>query len=236
VIKKDGFAGQSEPQQSSLRETVTVSEDLRLSRQVTFTAKPKTFRIRRGKTIVIRRCQEVMHHLWMMGLKNRVRHEPIESAIFYCVGGDYRTIKKYLGFRITLRKGNAIEPPQTRWVQGYLERLHYIDRAGNGEYVLRHECVPLNYHYEEKFDFLAHSECPNEESSSSKEEMCVCGEAEESGCCEHGLEAIASGKKETNKQNTHTKQLSESNLPPEELRVLEASLLRRVNEPSRGGG
>lgn len=93
-----------------------------------------------------------MKHLWQMGFKHRtlVRKEPIESAIFYCVGGDYRTIKKYLGFRRLLRKGNALNPPQTLYVKGYLERLLYIERAKAGNYLLRHEAVPLNYHYVEQ--------------------------------------------------------------------------------------
>ena len=102
-----------------------------------FTTEPKIKRIRRGHTIIIERCQQVMEHLWDMGFTYNavVSSQPIENAVFYCVGGDYRTIKKYVGFAVTIRRGNDYEPSQTKRVPGYLEKLHYVDKTGKGLYL-----------------------------------------------------------------------------------------------------
>lgn len=204
--------------------------------QKTFTTEPKSFRIRRGHTIVIRRCKQIMKHLWQMGFRHGalVRREPIGAAIFYCAGGDYRTIKKYLGFRRVLRKGNYLNPPQTIYVPGYLERLHYFERAKQGNYRLCHEAVSLPYHYEEGL-FLRAPLGPNSECASSKEVLCVRREAEESKRFGYGEGPMGpTNNLQQQQHNTHTNQLSESNarsLTPEEQAILKATL---GDEPDRG--
>ena len=216
-----------------------------------FTTEPKIKRIRRGHTIIIERCQQVMEHLWDMGFTYNavVSSQPIENAVFYCVGGDYRTIKKYVGFAVTIRKGNDYEPSQTKRVPGYLEKLHYVDRTGKGLYVLRHESVPLPYHYNEE---LIPPQTPltnvGETALESKDVLCVRhGEGYSKGKSLRNLAVSQHSSKNIQQQhNTHTNQLSESipnveriqnriqwiqncihktvdkMLSPKELRVLEA--------------
>jgi hypothetical protein len=181
-----------------------------------FTTEVKGFRIRTGYTIVIRRCQDVMKMLWQRNMKKVASKDEIESAIFFCVGGDYRTIKKYIGFERVTKGGTPI------WTPGYLERLHYIEKLPGGfskpNYRLNHIYVPLNYHYEEKFPSVPSSQIC--EGSSSINKMCVCAEGNGSS-----LDAMATDREtnKTNKHNTHTNQLSES-IPIPQKAVVETQL------------
>jgi hypothetical protein len=196
--------------------------------QKSFTSEPKIYRIRRGHTIVIRRCQDIMKHLWQMGLRHRaiVTKDVLEGAIFYCAGGDYRTVRKYTGFDIVLEPSKAL-----KHIPGYLEKLRYADRIGGGKYYLRHTAVPLPYHYSEKF----YPPSPRPKSMNVQQSnpvLCVRsgsgGSVVSEGAfdvAEDNVPTTKLNKKQNN--NTHTNQLSKSKLCDNErrlIRVLDSSV------------
>ena len=172
---------------------------------VPFEQKPK-YRIRRGHTTVIRRANGTMRHLYQTGHRDEVTVDDLDQAIFFCVGGDYRTLKRYRGFDIH-SKGNAVDPPRLiKHVPGYLERLRYIERSGNGKYRLNHYLVPLKYHYREGFVF------PNEGVNHQHGKNVCVQPSDRVGVRSHGEGAIAPIlTNKTNKHNTHTNRSSESN-------------------------
>ena len=196
--------------------------------QASFTIESKSFRIRRGKTTVIRRCQEIMHMLWDMGHKHFAIVTPqfLQNAVFWCAGGDYRTAKRYIGFNKTMKKGKHKE--NVGHIPGYLERLHYAERMNNGKYRLNHEIVPLPYHHEQKQLVPPQTPLPNSnEASSSIVKMCVRKGVNGSNVEDHEGEALASIYNYNKQQhNTHTNRSSESileRLTAEDLAILRAS-------------
>jgi len=103
-----------------------------------FTTEPR-FRIYRGHTITIRRCYNIAKHLKQCGFKTGdiLKDDDVDNAVFHCVGGDYRTAKRYKGYDIFSRpkfaQGAMVEPGRyIKHVKGYLERLHILTREGNG--------------------------------------------------------------------------------------------------------
>lgn len=215
-------------------QTETVTFEKRLTLQRSFTTEPKyRRRIRRGHTIVIRRCQEIMQHLWQTDHRTKlVRKEDLEAAVFYCAGGDYRTLRKYVGFDI-YKKGNI-----QKNVKGHLQRLRYVEKVGNGKYRLNHYAVPLNYHYQEGLVPPLPSPFPREMNivSSSKDEMCVrSGGLEVEGRGhgeEHERDVITSIKQQNNNNTTHTNQSGESNTQ-NDVRTIYNSNMTEEGKPSK---
>jgi len=199
--------------------TMTAQEEriLRKALGQPFTTEPK-HRIRRGYTIVIRRCKEIMKHLWQCGHRTFVSQDDLDQAIFFNAGGDYRTLKRYRGFEIYSR-GRKLDPPRRlKHVPGYLERLRYIQRVGAGKYRVFHEYVNLSYHREQTvFSRVFGSKMKGH---SFKPEMCVCeGEKDRIGV----TDVLASPTTTKNQQTTtHTPHTN-----------LKRCVKHRKNEPSR---
>lgn len=180
--------------------TVTTQEEhiLRKALGQPFTTESK-HRIRRGYTIVIRRCKEIMKHLWQCNHKTFVSQDDLDQAIFFNAGGDYRTLKRYRGFELYSR-GRKDEPRRRlKHVPGYLERLRYIKRVGALKYQVLHEVVDLSYHREQTVFSRVFGSKMN--SHISKLEMCVC-KGEKDGMEEK--EAIAPSTTKNQQTTTHT--------------------------------
>lgn len=188
---------QYSPQERILRKT-TIFEAI--SRP--FTTEPKIRRIRRGHTIVIRRCKEIMKHLWQCGHKIIISRNDLDNAIFYNAGGDYRTLKRYRGFDV-YSKGRKLDPPRLlKHIPGYLERLRYIQRFGNGKYRIFHENVPLDYHCEQVV--FSTPLGVNMNGNMSKMEMCACeGEKDRMGVTDV-VASTTTKKQQTTTHHPHT--------------------------------
>jgi hypothetical protein len=105
---------------------------------MSFTTEPK-LKIFRGHTITIRRAYNVAKHLKQCGFKTGdiLTDDDVDNAVFHCVGGDYRTAKRYKGYDIYTRpkfsQGAMVEPGRfIKHVKGYLERLHILSRSDKG--------------------------------------------------------------------------------------------------------
>lgn len=219
-----------------------------LSQQQVFDTTPK-ISIRRGRTITLRRCQEVMKNLWQRGYRTICEHEQIKSAVFFCVGQDYRTLRAYAGYNRTIKKARKFSPALTVWEKGYLEKLRYIRRSKNAQWLLFHEVVPLTYHNEQtrllfppapphhnKNEYITVKEATTERIESrekpvtlekhSKDVLCVYN----TGDATLGSNGNNGNNGNNNNSDTHTKQLSESipELTAEEKRVLDVASGRDI--------
>ena len=175
-----------------------------------FSTQPR-LRIRRGHTIIIRRCYGIAKHLSQCGYEDNslLTREELDGAVFHCAGGDYRTSARYIGrdayTKPVMRGGVAVEPGRyIKHIKGYLERLHIISYEGNGKFRLNLGCVE---------SFLS-----GEVSGASITNLCVLGK----GAIQTVLETNENGQNHTTTttHNTHTNQLSESILSPHEQAVL----------------
>jgi len=172
-----------------------------------FTTASKGFRIRRGRTIIIRRCKDIMRHLWQTNHRRTVTQGDLDQAIFFCAGGDYRTIRRYRGFYL---------PKAMRSVPGYLQRLRYIERVGFKEgqlwFLLNHETLP---YYSKQVNFGAPSGANNDRLHSQAENVCVQGRAESQRQVTSPHNTI-----KQQQHNTHTNRSSESNRSKEIIKSL----------------
>lgn len=154
----------------------------------TFTTEPKyRRRIRRGHTIVIERCKDVMEGLWQDGYRKKCTKKDLDRMVFLCAGGDKRTIRKYIGYYRTRAR---------RYVPGYLQRLGYIEKiTGHGLkaiYILNHFKVNRSYHYQQTRIPSKPPLSSSDECVESKEKMFVC-----KGCGEEHTEGMENGDVET---------------------------------------
>ena len=185
--------GYIQPTQSPLRESET-------KQTAVFTTESKGFRIRRGHTIIIRRCKDIMRHLWQTAHKGSATREIIDQAIFFCAGGDYRTIRRYRGFYLSKAQ---------KYIPGYLQRLRFIERVGerNGQilYLVNHRTLP---YFRKQANFSAPSGSKSD-SHTSKVKMCV---GNSQGQQRHGerLKQHSTVKTQYNNTTTHTNRSSES--------------------------
>lgn len=177
-----------------------------------FTTEPRIRRINFGYTISSERCKNVMEHLWNMGLKELATYEVLENTVALCIGMDRRTIRRYIGFPITNRKNGA-----TSWVKGYLERLGYIERVKNRNYLLNHFKVNRDYHCETvPLSATLTSRFVDESQKVAKEVMCVrleerrSTEREEFEERKTFLASTIEKINNNNNNNTHTNRSSES--------------------------
>jgi len=204
-------------------EKITLEKKLTIERS--FTTEPKRFRIKRGHTIVSKRCKDVMESLYKNHkLKETCDRDTLENEIFLCAGGDYRTIRKYLGFCISFKNGGR------KKIKGYLERLRFIETVNPKLFLLNHWRVNRPYHYQESLSPNPPLPTFDEIQDSHRKNVCVQELADENvrGC---GVEAKASILiKNNNNNNTHTNQLSESILTPKEKLILELARATKVLE------
>jgi hypothetical protein len=222
-IEKEGFAQHGEPNepQAAVQEVVTVSQDIRLSlhKETSFTTEPK-LRIRRGHNITIRRCYEIGKFLQQLGYVDgdKLTRENLSAAVDKIPGMDQRTHNRYIGFSI-YSKRNSIDPPHVvKKVKGYLERLKVIEPCGNGLFVFNGFMVPTSY----------------EGSQHTIANLCVFNGSKGSShisALENVERIDTTNDITTTTHNTHTNQLSESNLSELELAILNAKPLDK--EPDR---
>jgi hypothetical protein len=169
-----------------------------------FTTEAKYFRrIRRGHNITIERCKDIMESFYPAKTVSKAQ---LENMVAQCVGMDYRTIKRYVGFSIYSR-GKGGDPDRfVKHIQGYLERLYYIQEAEKPNvFVLNHNLVERDYHVENRV-----LSSINEESipKVSIDKMCVCSDREASERGEAKENDVRHTSTTTNNNNTTHTQIS----------------------------
>lgn len=169
-----------------------------------FTTEGTRFRIRRGHTIIIRRCKAIMRLLWQTNHRQIASEEEIDQAIFYCAGGDFRTLGRYRGF---------YSNRSMKSVDGYLQRLRYIEKAkgrtknGCPLYFVNHQTLP----YYTRQAVFSPFQSPTRGDRPHIQSKNVCVQERAEGNHEVTLEQSPSIEKQTNNNNyTHTNQSSES--------------------------
>lgn len=166
----------------------------------TFTTQPKyRRRIRRGHTIIIERCKDIMQALWQDNFRVRCTKKDLDRMVFLCAGGDYRTRNKYIGY---------YREQARELVDGYLQRLGFIQRIGgsarNGVYLLNHFKVNRDYHVKQAK--ISPIRAPNNESMPCINKMCVSNREDKEQHVAMAVTVASDGNELINNNNipTHT--------------------------------
>jgi len=199
--------------------------------QKTFTTEPKTSRrIKRGHTTILWRCQDVMESLYRnLGLKDQATLKEIQDEVFLCCGGDYRTVRKYVGSNKVLKSG------ATKHYNGYLEKVGYIKRVKPNLFKLYHLKVSRPYHYTESLPLSPSPPSTFDEivmqaggKIIQRRNVCVpVINNEELGKTSEEAKAIKLIN--NNNNNTHTNRSSESNNQHQKVKVFSSGRYPRLS-------